>query len=178
MAKKKTKKRKKLRPKQKRFVEEYLIDLNATQAAIRAGYSKKTAHSQGQRLLKNVEISAMIEKAISERSERTQVTADEVIREYARLAFSDMLDYVSFGPSGVAIRDSKELDEDAARAIAEVSESKSQSGGSIKFKLHSKTEALQALGRHLKLFVDRVEHSGPDGDGVQVIVIGGERIKF
>ena len=71
-------------PKQQRFVEEYLVDLNATQAAIRAGYSEKTARSQGQRLLTNVDIAMAIEAGQTERSERTEVTQDyvlEVIRE-------------------------------------------------------------------------------------------------
>ena len=68
-----------LTPKQERFVAEYLIDLNATQAAIRAGYSEKTAYSQGQRLLKNVEVAAAIQKALAERSERTKITQDYVL---------------------------------------------------------------------------------------------------
>src|SRR5690606_37899496 len=68
-----------LTPKQQRFVEEYLVDLNATQAAIRAGYSEKTAHSQGPRLLENVEISKAVAAAFASRSERVQVTQDWVI---------------------------------------------------------------------------------------------------
>ena len=67
-------------PKQKRFVEEYLIDLNATQAAIRAGYSKKTANPQGARLLANVSIKAALKEAQEARSERTEITADDVIK--------------------------------------------------------------------------------------------------
>ena len=69
-----------LTPKQARFVEEYLVDLNATQAAIRAGYSPKTAYSQGERLLKNVEVHRAIQEAQEARSERTGVTQDEVIQ--------------------------------------------------------------------------------------------------
>ncbi len=68
-----------LTPRQARFVEEYLLDLNATQAAIRAGYSKKTAYSQGQRLLKHVEVAAAIQKAQEARSERTKIDQDWVI---------------------------------------------------------------------------------------------------
>ncbi len=69
-----------LTPKQARFVEEYLVDLNATQAAIRAGYSPKTAYSQGERLLKNVEVHRAIQEAQEARSERTGITQDEVIQ--------------------------------------------------------------------------------------------------
>ena len=66
-------------PKQARFVEEYLIDLNATQAAIRAGYSNKTAYSQGQRLLKKVEIAAAIQAAQIEVSKRAKIAVDDVV---------------------------------------------------------------------------------------------------
>lgn len=69
---------KKLTPKQQRFVEEYLIDLNATQAAIRAGYSKKTAEVQGPRLLGNVRVQEAVKKAIDERSEESGVTVERI----------------------------------------------------------------------------------------------------
>ncbi len=68
-----------LTPKQARFVEEYLVDLNATQAAIRAGYSAKTAYSQGERLLRNVEVAAAVAEAKPARSERTKINQDWVI---------------------------------------------------------------------------------------------------
>lgn len=78
-----------LNAKQQRFVEEYLIEPIATQAAIRAGYSEKTAHSQGQRLLKHVEVQAAIEIAIKERSERKQITADDVLQKWFDLVNAD-----------------------------------------------------------------------------------------
>ncbi len=81
-----------LTEKQKRFVEEYLVDLNATQAAIRAGYSPKTAYSTGQRLLKNVEVQAAIQAAIKEREKRTQVTQDMVVEELRTVAFAQAAD--------------------------------------------------------------------------------------
>jgi len=82
VAKKKAKKKKEvvLTPKQRLFVAEYLVDLNATQAAIRAGYSKKTAKSQGQRLLTNVDVAAAIQKAFEDRIERTEIDADYVLK--------------------------------------------------------------------------------------------------
>jgi len=70
-----------LTDKQKRFCQEYLVDLNATQAGIKAGYSKKTAYSIGQRLLKNVEIQKHIEKLREKQTRRTQITADKVLRD-------------------------------------------------------------------------------------------------
>lgn len=77
----------KLTAKQKKFVEEYLIDLNATQAAIRAGYSPNTAQEQSSRLLSNVMVKNEIDKAMAERSRRTGINQDRVLRELAKIAF-------------------------------------------------------------------------------------------
>lgn len=82
--------------KQKRFCEEYLIDLNATKAAIRAGYAEKAAYSQGQRLLKNVEVAELITKLKANQSERTGITADRVLTELSKLGFADMAEVESF----------------------------------------------------------------------------------
>lgn len=76
-----------LTPKQRQFVQEYLIDLNATRAAARAGYSEKTAYSSGQRLLKNVEIQTEIQRATAERERRTEITQDRVLEELGKVAF-------------------------------------------------------------------------------------------
>ena len=78
-----------LNDKQRRFAEEYLIDLNATQAAIRAEYSEKTAYSQGQRLLKNDEVQALVQELMAARAKRTEITADNVLAELAKHAFLD-----------------------------------------------------------------------------------------
>ena len=82
-----------LTEKQKRFVAEYLVDLNATQAAIRAGYSEKTAYSQGQRLLKNVEIRTAVHNASKNRESRTEITQDKVLNELGKVAFANAADY-------------------------------------------------------------------------------------
>lgn len=78
----------KLSPKQVRFAQEYLIDLNATRAAIRAGYAQKTARQQGARLLTNVDIQLAIQEAMNGRAERTELTADEVVTEIRRIAMA------------------------------------------------------------------------------------------
>lgn len=153
-----------LTDKQRLFVAEYLVDLNATQAAIRAGYSKKTAASQGQRLLRNVEISNALSEAYGARIERTGITADRVLEEYARLGFSDMRQFLSWDASGVLWKDSEDLDEGAAACISEVSETISEGGRTRRFKLHSKTHALDKLAQHVKLFGDE------KGGGVNVNV--------
>ena len=78
-----------LTPKQRKFVEEYLIDLNATQAAIRAGYSADTAHVQGPRLLENVRVRSLLEASLKERSARTKITADKVLQHWWDIATAD-----------------------------------------------------------------------------------------
>ncbi|MDR1515435.1 MAG: terminase small subunit [Synergistaceae bacterium] len=142
-------------PKQTRFVEEYLIDMNATQAAIRAGYAENTAYSVGQRLMKNVETE--INSALAERSKRTGVTADRVVQELARIAFVDTRQIFEWGPDGVTLRPSDELTDDEAAIVAEVSETRSAVGGSIKAKRFDKLKALELLGSHLGMFNDKVE---------------------
>lgn len=149
-----------LTPKQERFVQEYLIDLNATQAAIRAGYSEKTARQIASRELSKVNVQEAIAAGMSARAERTQITQDRVLQEYARIAFSNMKDFASFGEDGVILKDLASMDDDAARCVAEVSESTSKDGGSIRFKLHDKKGALDSIARHLGMFTDKTEHSG------------------
>ncbi len=152
-----------LTPKQARFVEEYLLDLNATAAAKRAGYSEKTAKQQGQRLLTNVDVQAAVTEAQKARSERTNAEADDVVLELKRLAFSNIRQYVEWGPDGVKLKDSTGLDDTASRCIAEVSETKSEKGGTVKFKLHDKRGALTDLMRHLGLFTDNLNLGGSVG---------------
>lgn len=147
-------------PKQQRFVEEYLIDLNATAAAKRAGYSERTAQEQSSRLLSNVMVQQAIQAAQESRSKRTEIKADAVLAELAKIAFSDMRTFAEWGPGGVKLKPSEELAPDQSACVAEVSESTSKDGGSLRFKLHSKTEALSLLGKHLKLFTDRLEVAG------------------
>ena len=94
-----------LNAKQSRFVEEYLVDCNATQAAIRAGYSADTAGQQGERLLKHVEVAAAIRAGRQRLGERTSITAARVLEEYARVAFANLGDYFRALPDGSAVVD-------------------------------------------------------------------------
>lgn len=150
-----------LNERQEKFVLEYLVDLNATQAAIRAGYSPKTAYSIGQRLLKHVEISRQIAEAREEQATRTGVTADRVLLEFAHLALSDIRDVMSWDADGtVTVRPSDAIDENAARAIQSIkSRTTTRSGDfgeitthDLEVRFHPKDPALQALARHLDLF--------------------------
>src|SRR5690349_3808788 len=97
------------------FVQEYLLDLNATQAAIRAGYSEATAYSQGQRLLKHVEVKKAIAAAKKERAERMAIKQDRVLAELARVAFFDMRRLYDAKGNLIPVH---ELDTDTAAALA------------------------------------------------------------
>lgn len=166
-----------LTPKQERFVAEYLIDLNATQAAIRAGYSAKTASSQGERLLRNVEVAKAIANAQKARSARTEITQDRVLKELAKLGFANMQDYMSVTQEGEPFADLSKLTRDQAAAITEFTvEDFTEGRGDdardvrrVKFKLADKRAALVDIGKHLGMFKDKVELSGAGGGPVATI---------
>jgi phage terminase small subunit len=161
----------KLTPKQKRFVVEYLVDLNATKAAERAGYSKHTANEQGSRLLANVSVSAAIDAKQEKRLQKMEISGERVLNELALLGFSNMLDYISVGENGAARVDLSKLTRDQAAAMQEITveEFTERTGEDedgkptlenvrrTKFKLADKRGALVDLGRHLKLFTDRLQ---------------------
>lgn len=151
-----------LTPKQQRFVEEYLKDLNATQAAIRAGYSKKTAYRIGATLVQKTSVAAAIDQAKKKRASRTEITAERVLRELARLAFSDVADYVEVRDDEVRVRDLTELNKDQTRCISEISDSTYRGERKRAFKLYDKAKALDMLTRHLGLYIDKstIELSG------------------
>lgn len=138
----------KLTEKQKRFVEEYLIDLNATQAAIRAGYAEKAANREGSRLLSNVDIQAAIQKAQNKRSERVQISQDDVLRGLLEV---------------VAMSTGKKL-------VTETVVTKSETGEAIGtdvikscFEPHAANKALELLGKHLGMFTQKVDMTSSDG---------------
>jgi len=159
----------KLTPKQEMFVREYVIDFNATQAAIRAGYSKKTASEMGYENLNKPQISAALKELLGDKTltEKVEVTVERVLEEYSRLAFLDIRD--AFDEEGNLIPIT-EMPEDIARAIGgiEVSSLKLGEDNELtklsKIKLIDKRGALQDLGKYLKMFIDRVEHTGADGE--------------
>lgn len=155
----------KLTPKQQRFVDEYLIDLNATQAAIRAGYSAKSAQVIGAENLLKPMIQSAIQDVISKRSERTEITQDAVLKELAKLGFANMMDYMSIDKNGDPFVDFSALTRDQAAAISEVVIEEYKEGGGddarevkrVKFKLMDKRAALVDIGKHLGMFVERKE---------------------
>lgn len=138
----------KLTPKQKKFVEEYLIDLNATQAAIRAGYSKKNAHKIGPELVGKTRISAHIRKAIEKRSERTEIKQDDVLKELCNIGFSNLTDYLTVSNGVVTIKDFDGITKDKLSAVSSVK----QTRDGVEIKLYDKIKALEDIGKHLGMF--------------------------
>lgn len=139
-----------------RFVEEYLIDLNGTQAAIRAGYSVKTAQEQSSRLLSNVMVQEAISKAMAARSKRTGVNQDRVVLELAKLAFVKMTDVVD---SNGRIREDATDDDLSCIESIKYKESDNEFGGSVEreVKIGSKLKALELLGKHLGMWNDKLD---------------------
>lgn len=157
--------KKKLTPKQELFCQEYLVDLNATQAAIRAGYSKKTAYSIGQRLLKNVEIQKRIAELKNKRSEKTEINAAYVIKRLTEIDEMDILDILKDNGdmkriknwplcwrrtiSGIDISTILGAGEDTATILK-------------KIKWPDKLKNIELLGKHVDVsaFKEQIEHSG------------------
>lgn len=152
-------KKKKMTAKQRTFVDEYLVDLNATQAAIRAGYAPKTAGVIGCENLKKLNIAAAIQKRMDARSERTGIKVDRVLIELGRIAFFDAREL--FDDAGNQANLSG-LPADTAAAIAniDINSYLTESGDlstTTKFRILDKLRALELVGRHLRMFTDKFE---------------------
>lgn len=152
----------KLTAKQQAFVDEYLIDLNATQAAIRAGYSEKTARQIGEENLSKPDIAAAVQKAMDERSRKTGINAENVLGEIGKLAFADIRKV--FDENGRLLPIHMLPDEIAASVSSiEVVTSRIPGGEpedvehTSKIKFWDKRGSLELLGRHLKLFTDKLD---------------------
>jgi phage terminase small subunit len=157
-----------LSAKQQLFVQEYLIDLNATQAATRAGYSSKNADKIGPELLGKTRVAQTIQKAMEERVSRTKITADRVLEEYAKIGFANITDFVEFRTEKKILRvdangdpvfgyvqvlELKNSTDVQGSAISEVSMSRE---GQIRLKLHDKKGALDSIARHIGMFNDKL----------------------
>ena len=138
--------------KQNVFVQEYLKDMNATQAAIRAGYSAHTAYSIGQRLLSNVEISQAIDAAMSERSERAKLTADYVLQNLHEIAQRCMQ------KSPVMVKGEQAIDEEGRHLWT--------------FDAKNALRALELIGKHMGMFTDknRQQEETPEDVKIQIAI--------
>jgi phage terminase small subunit len=165
-----------LTDKHKRFADEYLIDLNASAAYLRAGYTSKNPDVDGYKLLVNPSIQEYIRKRMKDREKRTEITQDRVLQEYAKLGFSNITDYlrVKTGEQlvkydngdgveyskemiqNVVLYDTEEVDPVKMHAVAEIKQTKD----GIALKLHDKKGALDSIARHLGMFQDNLNVKG------------------
>lgn len=158
-----------------KFCRAYIIDLNVTHAALSAGYSPKTAAQQGCRLFKKVNVQARIAELQKKQCDKLEITAERVLREIALLAYSNMDDYVDVYVNEKGEQQRKlntgKPSRDQMAAVIEITEDTTGGSGDgerkavmrTRFRLADKGLNLERLGRHLKLFTDKVEHSGLEG---------------
>lgn len=143
--------------KQEMFCQEFMIDFNATQAAIRAGYSPKTAKQQGSRLLTNVDIQERLSELKNKASERLEITHDMLLRELANIGFSDIKEFYE---EGLSLKEIVNLSSDKTKAISSIKKTLTTFGSednqgtkeTIEFKLHDKLAAIDKIGRHIGFF--------------------------
>lgn len=168
----------KLSEKQKRFVAEYLISFNATQAAIKAGYSAKTAQQQSSRLLLNVVVQAEIERRQNKTAEKLEITKDRIVDELAKIGFANMQDYMRAGANGDPYLDFSGLTRDQAAALSEVTVEDFTDGRGedardvrrVKFKLHDKKGALVDLAKMLGFTIEKSVVKHEVGDSVRELM--------
>lgn len=159
----------KLPPKRQRFVDAYFeCKFNAKQAAISAGYSAKTAENQAARLLSFVKVKAAIEERRAVTAEETKLKISEVVNELRKIGFTDITQVVEWSNNSITIKNSADIPPEVRACIAEISETQGKFGSTIKVKFHNKVAALELLGRYLAMFTDKHEHTGKDGDAIEV----------
>ena len=150
------------------FCREYIIDLNGKRAAIAAGYGKKGAHVRASQLLSNRKVQALLAKLTKEKADKLDLDAEKVLSELSRMAFSNLLDYGTVTDDGGFVIDLSALNREQAAAIHEITvdeymEGRGEGARTVKrtkFKLASKINALELLGKYLKLFTEKIEVSG------------------
>lgn len=146
--------KKKLTDKQEMFCKEYMVDFNGTQAAIKAGYSEKTARQIGSDNLSKVDIQERLAELKQKRSDKVEITAERVIKEIATLAFSNIPDYFKqIGEGSVYTLTMKQFEDmpgDASRAISSIEQNVDKDGNVIyKVRLWDKSKNLEMLCKHL-----------------------------
>lgn len=144
-----------LNDKQQRFCEEYTVDFNAKQAAIRAGYTPKTAEVQGVRLLSYAKVQSYIQELKQKLSEKTGITKERIVLELERIGFNNIQDYLD---SGNQVKDLTKIDRGLAASVAQIKiENTTFDGGekeTITFKLHNKLDALEKLAKYIGLYAE------------------------
>lgn len=159
--------------KHERFCHEYIIDHNGTQAAVRAGYSKKTANEQSSQILTILNVKERIKHLEQKSLERIDISADKVLQELGRIAFASMEDYVDIDEvtGSTHAKGYKDMPPGGGKVVRKIKEKRRilQSKGekddmilddTYEFELHDKMKALEMLGKNYKLFTDNLNLTG------------------
>jgi phage terminase small subunit len=170
---------KKLAPKRARFAAEYLIDLNGTQAAIRAGFAPQSANRRAYEMLQDPRVQVLVQAGREKAAKRAEIRLDDIVAEASKIAFANMADYMTAGKDGDAFLDFSKLTREQAAALQELTVDDYVEGRGdnqrkvkrVKFRLGDKLEALIALGKHLGGFGSKLEISGPGGAPLEMRTI-------
>lgn len=158
-----------LTSKQLAFVYAYIETANASEAYRRAYDVSKMSSAaievEACRLLANPKVTLSIETLQAQHRKRHDVTIDRLVQELANIAYANPKDYFQWGPDGVKVKDSTELTEQQAAVVAEVSQTVTPGGGTIRVKLSDKQSAIEKLAKHLGMFIDRKEIGAPGDFG-------------
>ena len=154
-----------------RFIDLYLIDFHGTNAAIEAGFSKKTAAQIACNMLRREDVKAELKKRSAKIVEKIAVRAEDVVKELSLIAFSNIKDHASWTPDNVTLKNSVELTKEQAACIESVKQTKD----GVQIKLFNKMDALNSLGKYLGIFVEKTENKvsfeGGDENGKPVLHI-------
>jgi phage terminase small subunit len=163
-----------LSEKEKAFIAEYLVDLNGSQAAIRAGYSRKSVAKMAYLILKRPRVIDAIAETQAKRLAAIDMRAENVLSELSAVARGNVLDYMRLGRDGEPIVDFSGLERERAAALSEVCVEDFADGRGqnkrdvrrVKFRMHDKVAALDKLAKHFGLLRERVSHENPDGSAL------------
>lgn len=164
-----------LTPKQEAFAAGVAQGLSQAEAYRRAfpnstKWKDESVWVRASRLMGDANVQSRIEELMAKAAAANEVTQERIVKELARIAFGNKRAVMKWGPGGVAVIDSDALTDDEAAMVAEVQETVSSAGSSIKLKTHDKVKALELLGKHVGMFKEKVEATGPGGGPVRLIL--------
>jgi phage terminase small subunit len=154
---------------QQRFVEEYLVDGNATKAAMRAGLRGRDPSSAGSKMLRGRMVTQAIERERERSMERIRISRDRVLTEYARVAFAEIGDIADWDEDGMRLKPKRAIGKHDRAAVLELSARNGQDGAATRIRMHSKMKALDALAKHLGLWGGKRGPGTVDADGQWLI---------
>lgn len=167
-----------LTEKKKRFAQQYVVDLNGSAAAIRAGYPERSSRSRACKLLAEPEVQSYVQELQAEKAKRCEITADRVLQELGKLGFANMADYLTVDGKGIVQVNLAKMSREQAAAVQELiveeyterdEKGRPRAVQRIKFKLHDKRGPLGDIGKHLGMF--RESQGGEDAPMPTKVVI-------